>query len=93
LGTGTSGTTTAAAADATTTAAGATTTTAGASTTTTAAATTTTTGSGTPLAIGPAQASDIVDNSQAISAAAYRDMATKLSKDAGIAYRYGPAAG
>jgi hypothetical protein len=84
LGTGTSGTTTAAAD---------TTTTAGATTTTTAAATTTTTGSGTPLAIGPAQASDIVDNSQAISAAAYRDMATKLSKDAGIAYRYGPATG
>ena len=64
---------------------------AGTSTPATAAAATTTTGSGSPLATGPALANDIVDNSQAISAAAYRDMAAKLSKDAGIAYRYGSA--
>ncbi|MDM0036593.1 hypothetical protein QTI33_30970, partial [Variovorax sp. J22P271] len=61
--------------------------------TATASAATTTTGSGSQLASGPALTNDIVDNSQAISASAYRDMATKLSKDAGIAYRYGPPAG
>ncbi|HET7835213.1 MAG TPA: hypothetical protein VFL43_05335, partial [Variovorax sp.] len=66
---------------------------AGTTTPATAAAATTTTGSGSPLATGPALAYDIVDSSQAISASAYRDMASKLSKDAGIAYRYGPAAG
>ncbi|MEP6722266.1 MAG: hypothetical protein ABJA77_12520, partial [Variovorax sp.] len=63
------------------------------STTATGAAAATGTGStGTGgAAAGPAQPNDIADASFTISPEAYKAMAPQLSKDAGIAYRYGAA--
>ena len=46
----------------------------------------------TAAAPAPAVGSDIVDSSLAIIPASYTAMAAQLSKDAGIAYRYGPDA-
>ncbi|MDM0075257.1 hypothetical protein QTH90_12735 [Variovorax sp. J2P1-59] len=56
-------------------------------------------GGSSPSVTGPGSNSptpttpDIVDNGQNVEAAAYRDMAKKLSQAAGIDYRYGPSAG
>jgi hypothetical protein len=44
-----------------------------------------------PTTIAPV-AGDVIDGSGNVSATAYRSMAALLSKDAGIAYRYGPDA-
>ncbi|MDM0039342.1 hypothetical protein QTH89_23090 [Variovorax sp. J22G21] len=61
----------------------------------TTAATGTSTGTGSTgtggVVAGPAQPNDIADTSFTISPESYKAMAPQLSKDAGIAYRYGSA--
>jgi len=44
------------------------------------------------LAAGPAPTADVVDASRKPIPAAYREMAAQMSREAGIAYRYGTAA-